>query len=411
MFIFNENSYLEETSDIIYEVSGNQLYNFKDFLWDKVEKVLSTNEGKRAFSNMVGNYINRNSSKLTTIGPMYQIPFTYEDKSNFYKIFEVDESELTAVIKKTRETIKTSIPPWQFISQNALFVLMYFVVRYFTIQKDSKQLNNALSIMALAIYPSIYYKYFRRWTINTGVMHYTIDNLSQRFIIKKSYHIFGALMYSVQGSWKFHEKNIVDGSDENCVQFAWRIRNDQNSLIKKIAQNYISNKEKGYTVTTDVDSFDDNAVIDVENDTNRVGNMTSKIVLQIVVNGVDLKICDFAANAANISKLELRNYLSKIIIEKNSEEMKSFIESILFLYLYYEKHTYEEINSKQFISFALSLFKKTNSKDENISNIKKLLDKWGDDSGLYGKFSRVATRIDYTKGIFLYFILTIQKHS
>ena len=411
MFIFDENTYIENSSDIIYEVSGNQLYNFRDFIWDKVEKVLSTNEGKRLFSNMVGNFINRNSSKLTTIGPMYQIPFTYEDKSNFYKIFDINESELTTVIKKTRETIKTSIPPWQFISQNALFVLMYFVVRYFTIHKDSKQLNNALSIMALAIYPSIYYKYFRRWTINTGVMQYTIDNLSQRFIIKKSNHIFGALMYSVQGSWKFHEKNILDGCDENCVQFAWRIRNDQNSLIKKIAQNYISNKEKGYTVTTDVDSFDDNAVIDVENDTNRVGNMTSKIVLQIVVNGIDLKICDFAANAANISKLELRNYLSKIIIEKNSEEMKSFIESILFLYLYYEKHTYEEINSKQFISFALSLFKKTNSKDENISNIKKLLDKWGDDSGLYGKFSRVATRIDYTKGIFLYFILTIQKHS
>lgn len=411
MFIFDENTYIENSSDIIYEVSGNQLYNFRDFIWDKVEKVLSTNEGKRVFSNMVGNFINRNSSKLTTIGPMYQIPFTYEDKSNFYKIFDINESELTAVIKKTRETIKTSIPPWQFISQNSLFVLMYFVVRYFTIHKDSKQLNNALSIMALAIYPSIYYKYFRRWTINTGVMQYTIDNLSQRFIIKKSNHIFGALMYSVQGSWKFHEKNILDGCDENCVQFAWRIRNDQNSLIKKIAQNYISNKEKGYTVTTDVDSFDDNAVIDVENDTNRVGNMTSKIVLQIVVNGIDLKICDFAANAANISKLELRNYLSKIIIEKNSEEMKSFIESILFLYLYYEKHTYEEINSKQFISFALSLFKKTNSKDENISNIKKLLDKWGNDSGLYGKFSRVATRIDYTKGIFLYFILTIQKHS
>lgn len=411
MFIYDENTAIENSSDILYEITGNELYNFRDELWSKVEKVLSTDVGKRAFSNMVGSFINRNSSKLTTIGPMYQIPFTFEDKANYCKVFDVSESELAALVKKSRDTIKTSIPPWQFITQNPIFVLMYFVVRYFTIKKDAKQLNNALVIMALAVYPSIFYKYFRRWTINSGVMQYTIDNLSQRFIIKKSNHIFGALTYSVQSSWKFHEKNIIDGCDENCVQFVWRIHNDQNSLIKKIAQNYISNKEKGYTVTTDIDSFEDNAVVDVENDTNRVGNMTSKIVLKITVNGVDLKICDFAANAANVSKLELRNYLSKIIVEKNSEEMKSFIESILFLYLYYEKHTYEEINSKEFISFALSLFKKTNSKDENITNIKTLLDKWGTDTGIYGKFSRKATRIDYTKGIFLYFILNIQKHS
>ena len=265
--------------------------------------------------------------------------------------------------------------------------------------------------MALAVYPSIFYKYFRNWTINTGVMQYTIDNLSQRFVIKKSSHLFGALTYFIQNSWKSHEKNIINGSDDNCVQFAWRVHNDQNSFMKKIAQNYNSNKNQGLMVTTDVDSYDDNAVVDVENDTNKVSAMVDKIVMQIIVNGIDLRLCDFAANAANVSKIELRNYLMKIISDKNSNDMKSFIESILFIYLYYEKKTYEEINSKVFLSFALALFKKTNSKDTNISNIKKMLDKWGTDSGVYGKFTRVATRIDYTKGIYLFFILCIQKYS
>ena len=91
--------------------------------------------------------------------------------------------------------------------------------------------------------------------------------------------------------------------------------------------------------------------------------------------------------------------------------MYNFIESILFLYLYNEKHTFQDINSKQFILFAVELFKKTNSKDKNINNIKTTLDKWGEDSGLYGKFTRVATRVDYTKGMYLYFILSIQKYN
>lgn len=397
-------------SDILLEGADNT-YTFRDNFYPTVERILSTSSGQKRFTNFVSSFINRNSSKLTTIGPMYQIPFTFEDKKAFFDLFELNESDVVAIVKKTREALKTSVPSWQSITQNPVFVIMYFVIRYFTITKNPKQLNNALVIMALAIYPSIYYKYFRNWTINTGTMQYTIDNLSQRFIIKKSSHIFGALTYSVQGSWKFHEKNIIDGNDENCVQFAWRIHNDQNSLIKKIAQNYMSNKSKGLTVITDVDAYDDNSVVDVENNTNKVSAMVDKIILQCIMNGVDLRLCDFAANASETSKIELRNYLTKIICEKNSEDMKSFIESILFLYLYNGQHTYEEINSKQFLTFALALFKKTNSKDENIVNIKKLLDKWGNDSGIYGKFSRIPTRVIYTKGIFLYFILAIQKHS
>lgn len=411
MFIYNE-----KTLDVLMKSgtlleASNNTYTFRDTFYPIVEKVLSDTQGQQKFAKFVSSFINKNSSKLTTIGPMYQIPFTFEDKKSFFDIFGLNESDVTSLVKKTRTELKTSVPPWQSITQNPIFVIMYLSIRYFTKEKNSKQLNNALIIMALAIYPSIYYKYFRNWTINSGVMQYTIDNLSQRFIIKKSNHIFGALTYSVQGSWKFHEENIIDGNDENCVQFAWRIHNDQNSLIKKIAQNYMTNKSKGLAVVTDIDSYDDNAIVDVENNTNRVSAMTDKVVLQCIVNGIDLRLCDFAANASGTSKIELRNYLTKIVCEKNSDDMKSFIESILFLYLYNDQHTYDEINSKQFISFTLSLFKKTNSKDENIINIKKMLDKWGTDSGIYGKFNRIATRIDYTKGIFLYFILSIQKHS
>ena len=83
----------------------------------------------------------------------------------------------------------------------------------------------------------------------------------------------------------------------------------------------------------------------------------------------------------------------------------------VFRNLYDEKHTFDEINSREFISFSLVLFKKTNSKNSNVINIKKMLDKWGEDSGIYGKFERLGTRIDYTKAIFLYFILSIQKYK
>lgn len=395
--------------EMIFEAEDSTTYLIRDTIYPKVEEVLSTQEGKRKFANAVSDFVNRNSSKLTTIGPMYLVPFKDSDKEIFYNLFNISENNIKQVIKDVLSKINDKAN-WLLIKQNPIFVLFYCVIRYFTLTSDSKQLNNALVITALAFYPSMFSKYFK-YEPNAGVMQYTIDNLSQRFIIKKSNHIFGTLVYSIQSSWKFHEKRFMNGSDMECINFIQRIRNDQNSLIKKIAQNYHENHKKGLTVSTSVDSYEDSVVVDNENDTNRIESVVNKIVMQIITNGVNLKICDFAANASNVSKIELRNYLTKILTEKNSDTMRSFLESILFLYLYNEKHTFQEINSKEFISFALATFKKTNSKDKNIINIKSTLDKWGEESGIYDKFSRLGTRVDYTKGIYMYFIMTIQQYN
>ena len=409
MLVFTEKTFDKLLSeDALYEASTDTTI-IRDNLYPKVEKVLNTPDGKRKFSILVEQFVNRNSSKLTTIGPMYLIPFTNNDKQDYYDLFETSDNEIRKMVLEMVNKANSNAN-WLFLKNNPQYILFYCVIRYFTINKDPKQLNNALIITALAFYPSIFSKYFK-YEVNPGVMHYTIDNLSQRFIIKKTNHIFGMLAYSIQGSWKFHEKDFFNGNDGEIIRFIQRIRNDQNSLMRKISNNYYENHKKGLSVYTQVDSYDDSVIVDNENDTNKVESVTNKIVLAMITNGVDLKLCDFAANAANVSKIELRNYLTKIAVEKNSSIMYSFIESILFLYLYDGKHTFAEINSKQFLSFAIALFKKTNSKDKNITNIKTTLDKWGVDSGIYGKFNRLATRVDYTKGIFLYFVLSIQKYN
>lgn len=411
MFIYTENTFdrLLNEDYLIIETSDVKSTIIKDNLYPKVEKVLSTPEGSRKFANLVGAYVNRNSARLTTIGPMYLVPFTNNDKNMYYELFDTSEDEIKKLVVQVTKSVNDKAN-WLFMKNNPIFTLFYCVVRYFTIHKDPKQLNNALVIMALSYYPSSYSKYFK-FDPNAGVMHYTIDSLSQRFIIKKSNHVFGMLAYSIQGSWKFHEKDFYNGNDWEVIRFIQRIRNDQNSLLKKIANNYMENHKKGLSIYTQVDQYDDSVVVDNENDTNKVESVTNKIVTNMIINGVDLKLCDFAANAAVVSKMELRNYLTKIQTEKKSKEMMDFIESILFLYLYDGKYTFQDINSKQFVAFAIQLFKKTNSKDKNITNVKTTLDKWGEDSGIYGRFARLATRVDYTKAIFLYFIASIQKYA
>lgn len=412
MFIFFENAQDNYDIEPMYfsEASSDSLtYIIKDELYPKIDAVLSTDQGKRNFNNIIGRYVSRNNDKLTTSGPQYLIPFTMKDKQEYFDLFSVSDTEVAALVDKITKQVNDKAN-WRLFKNNPIFFIFYCCIRYATLAKDAKLLNSALIAMALSVYPSIFAKYFR-YEPNPNIMQYTIDNLSNRFIIKKSNHIFGTLTYSIQSSWKFHEKDFSRCADQDVIRFIQRIRNDQNSLLKKIANAYQTNYKKGLFVTTQVDAYDDNINVDNVNNTNKVETLSNKIVLSMLTNGVDLRIADFASNAAQVSKLDLRNYISLIINEKESETMKEFISSILFLYLYTDSHEPDEIRSKEFIGYALQLFKKTNSKDKNVTNIKNTLDKWGTSSGIYRKFSRSATRVDYTKAIFMYFILSIQMYS
>ena len=110
-----------------------------------------------------------------------------------------------------------------------------------------------------------------------------------------------------------------------------------------------------------------------------------------------------------VSVSDCRFFLTLIISDKNVDTIQSFIESILFLYLYEEKRTERDIRSQYFLSWAASIFKKTNSKNKNINNINSILNKWAEETGIHKKFAREASRINYKKSIFFYIILCIQK--
>ena len=242
MFIYTENTFdkIVNHYDTIFESDNDakKTYIIAETIYPKIEKVLSTTEGSKKFANLVGSYVNKNISRLTTIGPIYLVPFTESDKDGFYKLFELDEDEIKDSINKVIKSVNAKAK-WQLIKNNPIFTVFYCVIRYYTINRaDDKMLNSALVITALSFYPSIFKKYFK-FTANPGVMHYTIDHLPMRFIIKKNNHVFGMLTYSIKGSWKFHEKDFIKGDDSEVIRFIQRIRNDQNSLLKKIANNYM----------------------------------------------------------------------------------------------------------------------------------------------------------------------------
>lgn len=401
--------FLADSYDVVMlEAADNsKTYILRDAVYPHVEAVLKTPVGDKKFRHLVERYIDRNAEKLNEPAPIHLIPFTDNDKAEYYQLFDITEAEIKKAAKEALSNISDKAK-FLLFNQNPVFVLFYCVIRYYTIKKDKEGINIATSIYALASYPSVFVKYFPHGT-NEGVMRYTADQLTDKFIFKTAGNTFKALNVSMYSSYSYLAKFFISMEDAEVVRFVQRVRNDQNSLIKKIAIRYNENYQKGNAITIQNEVYDTGEIIDdIQNDTSVVELLSDKVSLNIITNGLNLNTLKIAATWSQISMIELRMYITQILVLKRMDELKAFITAILFIYLFEEKHRKDDIHSKQWISYGISLFRRTNSINKNVVLIKDTLDKWGNDTGIHSRYNREHTQSDYKKGIFWYIMLSIQ---
>lgn len=412
-----------DENDIYTEAEEALNPNTSHFLLQKIGKrvdaVLADPKNVKAFVSLVQNFINRNITKLTKSGPCDMIPFTDTDHEAFHSLFgfwyTIDPRANKTSPNEVREIIdeysKRAHIKCDFWKNNSSLMLFYFVIRYFTMKNDSKNLNTALAIYTLCNYPVMFHKYFPNGVMEP-YMQYTIDNMTEKFIIKKSKHLFDALMTSIQASYKFHKGNFPSATDKKVGDWINRIRNDQNSMMKKISNEYMKNYKEGNAARTSNEEYDsDTPIVDeMENGTTVVQNLVQRVTLPIIEDGVDLVRAEAAAKMSQVSVSDCRYFLTLIITDSNADTIQKFIESLLFLYIYEGKKTERDIRSQYFLAWSASLFKKTNSKNKNINTINEILNFWAESTGLYKKFAGKTSRINYKKAIFFYLVLCIQKN-
>lgn len=418
-----DDTIIEESGDYFMEAEEVLNPTTSHFLLQKIGKrvdaVLADPKNVRAFANLVQNFINRNITKLTKSGPCDMIPFTDTDHEAFHKLFgfwytidpranKTSPNEIRDIIDEYSKRAHIKCDFWK---NNSSLMLFYFVIRYFTMKNDSKNLNTALAIYTLCNYPVMFHKYFPNGVMEP-YMQYTIDNMTEKFIIKKSKHLFDALMTSIQASYKFHKGNFASATDKKVGDWINRIRNDQNSMMKKISNEYMKNYKAGNAARTSNEEYDgDTPIVDeLENGTTVVQNLVQRVTLPIIEDGVDLVRAEAAAKMSQVSVSDCRYFLTLIITDSNADTIQKFIESLLFLYIYEGKKSERDIRSQYFLAWSASLFKKTNSKNKNINTINEILNFWAESTGLYKKFAGKTSRINYKKAIFFYLVLCIQKN-
>lgn len=390
--------------------AASDTYIMKEQLYPKIAAILDTPAGDKKFKQLIGNYMDKHNEALHTSGPVNLIPFGDIDKAHYFDLFKITPKEVQKLVKEVTTKLSNK-SDFKLLTNNPIFWVFYCCIRYYTLKKDQKGINSAIAIYALSVYPSVFHLFFK-YGANEAVMQYTMDNLTEKYIMKRGGHVFGGLFLSIQHSYEFLKPYMNDASDKEIIRFIQRIHNDQKSMIKNICDQYMKNYQLGNRVKLTKDSYEEIQLdVDSENNTTIVENISANIVNQLITNGLDMKRVSQSKDLAGIGMSDCRFYLSKIVTNKYSDDIKAFVQAVLFIYLYDMHKNKNDINSSAFLLYAADLFKKTNSNNENINTIKNTLNKWAEESGVHSKFKREASRINYKKAIFWYFILSIQYYN
>ena len=383
----------------------------KDLIYPIVEKTFITQANVRKYKMLISQFFEKNTPKLTTPGPQYLIVFGDADKDEFYRLFGITKEEIVFAMKNVIKSAGSSAE-FKYLTNNPFLSFLYYIIRYFTLHHDDKALNATLGLFSIDVYWSIFTKYFPNGVIEP-VMNYTIDNLTDKFIIKKAGTIFGALTESAKHSYEFHKSKIRTGNDPDCIAFLQRIRNDQNSMFRTISGIYYDNHKKGNAITTRNDDYDpENPILDdITSASTEVQATVNRVCMPMIANGVDISLAEAAAAIGNVSVTNLRIYLMKIFVNERLDEITQIVESILFLYINGEHKSSRDIRSAHFLYWTYALFKKTNSKDGNIVRINTILNRWGEETGIYKAFKSEGSKINYKRAIFTYIAMCIQKYN
>lgn len=371
-------------------------------LYPFVEKCFSNTKNVKELESIIGRFIDKNSDQLSAIGPTKIILFTDRETDVIYKMVGVTP-DIARKIKNKSKDIKSS---GQVLS-NPFYVLMAMIVRFFAIKKNETMVRNSVFYLGVSMYPSVFYKYYK-YEPNENIMNYTINNLSNKFKIKQTGNLFKSLDETYYGAYDLHKDGLIKGNDSDIVQFILALKTRVNSFMKKIAVEFYKNQKDGKYLNTEFESNDDDNFHEADSSMYAINRIVDKVALKLVVDGVPIKLVKAAAQNNQVSVNELRNYTTTMITNEKINDIKSIIESILVLFLFDNKNRIEDINSNRFLLYCLDIYKRSNTTDENIVKIKKILDGWLTELGTYKKTQRLATINNFRRALYTFFVMSIQ---
>lgn len=391
-------------------MSNNDLeFVLLNSLGPKIDTALKNKSNINKLIRYIRSYADKHAELLLSTDMSRRLLHSTEDKNIIYQITDISEKEVKEQIKNAK-----SIYQGLKDATNPFYILGLLIARWFKINKMDNETIAMMIYIGYPLYSSSHTNSFR-YLPNKQIMDYTINNLSNRFEIKKYGTIQGTIEHTIGNAitGRYLEE-LIRGADIDLKDIIVGLHTRMRSWITNIAEKFYDNHKKGnYLFHEDEDLSEENFHLS-DNISFKIDRVVQTVNSAIISEGFDYNTCIMRAVRLNsgCSAKKLQSMLNTII-EEDMESIRGMISDILTLYIYKGTgNRVEEVGSLKFSTESLKIYK-SNAQDEVTTRVKERLLNWIHiTSKKYGRnfISMGKTSLDtYRRAIYTAFIFKIME--
>lgn len=363
------------------------------------------------FSNVKGNSVNFEALSMAV--PYKSLFIHHKDEQKYYEAIGIEGREILHVINTSPHIPKDS---W-FTVKNPMYMSLLLVAIYFKAKKNDQMFKAIMQLWSIYMYKNVKSKYFNpRKTGDNALncMNYTINRLSYKNDLKKYKNIEETINKKTEvfiENWFVGRQKEVTGkvTDEVLCNMINDNHRRYDTLFKNFFVEFKRDLDAGNYLNIDQDIDDgeeyiesDNVSFMVEKNTQKVMN---KFILSTYPNGKIIEqVC---TREPGCSTNNLRNMLN-YIYNDHEKEFEKMVRVIIQIYLFEYKKKIEDLKTFDFEITMKKHFKGQSIDDKNLNELKGIIDKIIDGSGLSKKVTRKATLNDCKRGLLLYVVVYIR---
>jgi hypothetical protein len=378
----------------------------KEFLplYNRIKSNLANKSAQDKFVSELTEIFHQNHTILSAAG-LYQRPLL--SNTPIYQLTSGIESEYTSVME-----LSTDMKPVaKSFKSESFYLRLILAAKYYLETKNEKMLNAVLAYTVLKLYSLLYLTYFTHGSAKVEVMDYTVNNLSNKYDIKRLGTLQRALSKLSESVLENYKPRLLSNVDNDMFEYMEGFRTRVNSFIKNVydefKHNYTHNlymKVDSSTATGEEGEFE----IERETRSNTIARFAQNFRLWFTSAAINKKGLRLAHEFEPLASESNLMRLIEIVKEDNSDHLEFVVAGMLGAVL--EKNGTSDTRimcSDQFVAFAISTFNKINITDSNIVSIRDGLEyfirlQYGDDV-------KESVNLRYRKALLLYMTFSIQE--
>lgn len=381
-------------------------YTIMEKYYPLVLENLPKNE-KKLF-RYIAQYRDNNIEILSSPYPLNYPIFSEEDRLVLFDTCKIKLNDLKETISKVPlpkgvKEIK-NFEPFQ-----ALCILC---MKYYLDKKDSTKITMIYYYMAYSMYWTIFKKYYKKFLPREETMVYTVNNMSNKFILKQVGSVDKFLLYTVEKSIEAYSDRVQRCSDAEISYIISAIKTKLSNYMNKITNEYMQNYNNNEVIFKSSEFLEDGSMRESKSIGSQVDSYANEYTNKFFSEEPNQKIVNMVAKIKGISSSELKTTITLLLDQQRIDEVKAFYSSLFYLYFSENSTKSKNIKSMEFLGVMETIYKKGNSKDKNIVTIKTLMNKWLEEgSKTYRSSNRQPLLNDYRKAIYYYFVFLVSSNT